>query len=122
GNTIAANGNFPTRVGLATSSNGTSFNTVNGSQTGGSVLDVGTAGTAFDARQASGVSVAAPAGGNPKFAAFYWGTRGSDFLPRLGEATSSDGSTWTKVPGTAEGGSVLALPNANQFNKGGERD
>jgi predicted GH43/DUF377 family glycosyl hydrolase len=122
GNTIDANGNFHTRIGLATSGNGTSFNKFNGSQTGGSVFDVGTAGTAFDARQASGVSVAAPAGGNPKFVGFYWGTRGSDFKPRLGEATSSDGSTWTKVAGTAEGGAVLALPNANQFNKGGERD
>jgi predicted GH43/DUF377 family glycosyl hydrolase len=122
GNTIDANGNFHTRIGLATSSNGTSFNKFNGSQTGGSVFDVGTAGTAFDARQASGVSAAAPAGGNPKFVGFYWGTRGSDFKPRLGEATSTDGSTWTKVAGNAEGGAVLALPNANQFNKGGERD
>ncbi len=122
GNTIDANGNFHTRIGLATSGNGTSFNKFNGSQTGNSVFDVGAAGTAFDARQASGVSAAAPAGGNPKFVGFYWGTRGSDFKPRLGEATSTDGSTWTKVAGIAEGGAVLALPNANQFNKGGERD
>src|SRR5438034_193907 len=76
GNTIDANGNFHTRVGLATSSNGTSFNKVNGSQTGGSVLDVGTAGTAFDARQASGASAAEPGGSGPKFVGFYWGTRG----------------------------------------------
>jgi hypothetical protein len=98
------------------------FNKFNGSQTGNSVFDVGAAGTAFDARQASGVSVAKPGGTGPKFVGFYWGTRGSDFKPRLGEATSTDGSTWTKVAGTAEGGAVLALPNANQFNKGGERD
>jgi predicted GH43/DUF377 family glycosyl hydrolase len=122
GNTIDANGNFHTRIGLATSSNGTSFNKVNGSQPGGAVLDVGAAGTAFDSRQASGVSAAEPGGTGPKFVGFYWGTRGSDFKPRLGEATSPDGSTWTKVAGTAEGGSVLALPNGNQFNKGGERD
>jgi predicted GH43/DUF377 family glycosyl hydrolase len=122
GNTIDANGNFHTRIGLATSSNGTSFNKVNGSQTGGSVLDVGAAGTAFDARQASGVSASEPGGTGPKFVGFYWGTRGSDFAPRLGEATSPDGSSWTKVAGTAAGGSLLPLPNGNQFNKGGERD
>jgi predicted GH43/DUF377 family glycosyl hydrolase len=122
GNTIDANGNFHTRIGLATSSNGSSFNRVNGSLTGGSVLDVGTAGTAFDARQASGLSAAAPGGTGAKFVGFYWGTRGSDFKPRLGEATSPDGSTWTKVSGTADGGALLALPNGNFFNKGGERD
>lgn len=122
GNTIDANGNFHTRIGLATSSNGSSFNKVNGSQTGGSVLDVGAAGAAFDARQASGLSVAAPGGTGAKFVGFYWGTRGSDFIPRIGEATSPDGSTWTKVAGPAVGGSVLALGNGNAFNKSGERD
>jgi predicted GH43/DUF377 family glycosyl hydrolase len=122
GNTIDANGNFHTRIGLATSSNGTSFSKFSGAQTGGSVFDVGAAGTAFDARQASGVSAAEPGGTGAKFVGFYWGTRGSDFTPRLGEATSPDGSTWTKVVGPADGGSVLALPNGNQFNKGGERD
>jgi predicted GH43/DUF377 family glycosyl hydrolase len=122
GNTIDANGNFHTRIGLATSSNGTSFNKFNGSQTGGSVFDVGAAGAAFDARQASGVSATEPGGTGAKFVGFYWGTRGSDFTPRLGEATSLDGSAWTKIAGPADGGSLLALPNGNQFNKGGERD
>jgi predicted GH43/DUF377 family glycosyl hydrolase len=122
GNTIDANGNFHTRIGLATSANGNSFNKVNGSQTGGSVFDVGAAGTAFDARQASGVSATAPGGTGPKFVAFDWGTRGSDFTPRLGEVTSTDGSSWTKVAGPADGGSLLALPGGNKFNTGGERD
>jgi predicted GH43/DUF377 family glycosyl hydrolase len=125
GNTIDANGNFHTRIGLATSTNGTSFNKVNGPLTGNSVLDVGTAGTAFDGRQASGLSAAIPGGTGPKFVGFYWGTRGSDFKPRLGEATSPDGSTWTKVPvpaNTNDGGALLPLPNGNVFNKGGERD
>ena len=122
GNTIDANGNFHTRIGLATSSNGNSFNKFSGSQTGGSVFDVGTAATTFDARQASGVSATEPGGTGPMFVGFYAGTRGSDFTPRLGEATSPDGSTWTKVAGSADGGSILALPTKNVFNQGGERD
>jgi predicted GH43/DUF377 family glycosyl hydrolase len=122
GNTIDANGNFHTRIGLATSSNGTSFNRFTGAQTGSSDFDVGAAGTAFDARQASGLSVAAPGGTGAKFVGFYWGTRGSDFISRLGEATSPDGGTWTKVAGPADGGSLLVLPNGSKFNTGGERD
>jgi predicted GH43/DUF377 family glycosyl hydrolase len=124
GNTIDVNGNFHTRIGLATSSNGTSFNKVNGSQTGGSVLDVGAAGTAFDARQASGVSATEPGGTGRKFVGFYWGTRGNDFKPRLGEATSPDGSTWTKVPvsGGANGGALFGLGKPAAFDNGGERD
>jgi predicted GH43/DUF377 family glycosyl hydrolase len=123
GNTIDANGNFHTRVGLATASNGNSFGKVSGAQTGGSVLDVGTAATAFDARTASGLSVAAPAGGTPKFAGFYWGARGSDFKPRLGEASSSDGTSWTRVSASVpNGGAVLALGNGAAFDNGGQRD
>src|SRR5205823_14984829 len=45
-----------------------------------------------------------------------------DFKPRLGDATSSDGTAWTKVAGPADGGSILALPNGNAFDKGGQRD
>ena len=123
GNTIDANGNFHTRIGLATSSNGNSFNKVNGAQTGGSTLDIGTLGTAFDGRQASGPSVAAPAGASTKFVGFYWGTRGSDFKPRLGEATSTDGSAWTKVPVSApDGGALFGLGNQAAFDNGGQRD
>jgi len=123
GNTIDANGNFHTRIGLATSTNGTSFSKVNGSQTGGSVLDVGALGTAFDGRQASGVAAVAPAGATPKLAGFYWGTRGSDFKPRLGEATSADGTAWTKVSVSgANGGALFGLGNPAAFDNGGQRD
>jgi predicted GH43/DUF377 family glycosyl hydrolase len=123
GNTIDTNGNFHTRIGLATSSNGTSFSKFNGAKTGGSIFDVGAGGTAFDARQASGLSAVAPSGANPKFAGFYWGTRGSDFTPRLGEATSPDGSTWTKVPvSVPDGGALFGLGNHSAFDNGGERD
>ena len=124
GNTIDANGNFHTRIGVATSNDGNSFGKVNGAQTGGAVLDVGAAGSAFDARQASG-PVVMPGGASAKFAAFYWGTRGSDFVPRLGEATSVDGSAWTKVPvaGSAgPGGSLFPDAVGGAFDKGGRRD
>ena len=123
GNTIDANGNFHTRIGLADSNDGNNFNKFNGAQSGGSVFDVGTLGNAFDARQASGLSVAAPAGASPKLAGFYWGTRGSDFKPRLGEATSPDGTAWTKVPVSgANGGALFGLGNPASFDNGGDRD
>lgn len=123
GNTIDANGNFHTRIGLANSNDGNGWNKFNGAQTGGSVFDVGTLGTAFDGRQASGLSVAAPPGASPKLAGFYWGTRGSDFKPRLGEATSPDGTAWTKVPVSgANGGALFGLGNPASFDNGGERD
>ena len=123
GNTIDANGNFHTRIGLANSNDGNAFNKFSGAQSGGAVLDVGTLGTAFDARQASGVSVTAPPGANPKLAGFYWGTRGSDFKPRLGEATSPNGTAWTKVPVSgANGGALFGLGNPASFDNGGERD
>jgi predicted GH43/DUF377 family glycosyl hydrolase len=123
GNTIDANGNFHTRIGLATSNNGSSFNKVSGTQTGGSTLDVGPLGAAFDGRQASGLSVVAPTGASPKFVGFYWGTRGSDFKPRLGEASSTDGSAWTKVSVSApDGGALFGLGNQAAFDNGGQRD
>src|SRR5262245_24423406 len=60
GNTVDANGNFHTRIGLARSANGASFSKVNGAQAGNSVFDIGALGTDFDSREASGLSVAAP--------------------------------------------------------------
>jgi predicted GH43/DUF377 family glycosyl hydrolase len=123
GNTIDANGNFHTRVGLATSNTGNSFSKVNGSQTGGSLLDVGALGTAFDARQASGVAAAAPPGASQKFVGFYWGTRGSDFKPRLGEVVSADGSAWTKIAVSGgDGGALFGLGNPASFDNGGQRE
>jgi predicted GH43/DUF377 family glycosyl hydrolase len=123
GNTIDANGNFHTRIGLATSTNGSSFGKVNGALTGGSTLDIGALGTAFDGRQVSGLSVAAPTGASTKFVGFYSGARGSDFKPRLGEATSANGSAWTKVSVSApDGGALFGLGNPAAFDNGGQRD
>lgn len=129
GNTIDANGNFHTRIGHATSSSGNSFSKVTsgaGVSADGSVLDVATAEVAFDARSASGASVSLPTGApvGKKFVGFYSGQRGSDFKSRIGGATSSDGSSWTKFSdGTQTGGSLLPLGNAPaNFDLGGQRD
>ena len=122
GNTVDANGNFHTRIGLAVSNSGASFSKFNGAEAGNSVLDIGTLGTDFDSREASGLSVAAPASATPKLAGFYWGTRGSDFKPRLGHATSADGSTWTKAAGSEPGGALLPLGGGAAFDNGGQRD
>jgi predicted GH43/DUF377 family glycosyl hydrolase len=122
GNTIDTNGNFHTRIGLARSASGASFSKTGGAQAGNSVLDIGTLGTAFDSREASGLSVAAPSSATPKLAGFYWGTRGSDFKPRLGHSTSADGTAWTKVAGLDTGGSLLPLGGGAAFDNGGQRD
>lgn len=125
GNTVDTNGNFHTRIGLAESPNGTSFSKFNGGESGDSVLDIGTLSTAFDARQTSGLTVTVPANADPatKFVGFYSGVRGSDFKPRLGEATSADGSSWDKVSVSgANGGALFGLGNQNAFDNGGHSD
>lgn len=122
GNTLDANGNSHTRIGLANSSNGTSFAKVAGGAASGAVLDIGTAGTSFDSRSAAGLDVLAPAAATPSLVGFYSGTRGSDFIPRIGEATSSDASTWTKLAGTATGGALLPLGSGAAFDAGGQAD
>jgi len=122
GNTIDANGHFHTRIGLALSNNGASFSKFNGAQAGNAVLDIGTLGTDFDSREVSGLSVAAPSSASPKLAGFYWGTRGSDFKPRLGHATSADGSAWTKAPGSEPNAALIPLGGGAAFDNGGQRD
>lgn len=110
GNTLDANGNGHDRIGLATSQNGTSFGKFTGGETLDSVLDIGALGTEFDARGASGLATAATTGtGADSYVGFYSGTRGTDFLARIGEATSADAAVWTKVTGTATGGAIFDL-------------
>jgi predicted GH43/DUF377 family glycosyl hydrolase len=126
GNTITpVTGAMHDRIGLATSTNGnlTGFGKFAGGQAGGSVLDIGQLGTAFDARRASGPSVVARAGPEPGFIGFYSGSRGSDFKPRLGEAESDDGGAWTKVPvSEPNGGALFPLGGVGAFDHDGERD
>lgn len=123
GNTVDATGNFHTRIGYATSSDGNSFSKQAGALTGSSVLDVGTAGSRFDARSVSGPSaVKAPAGAAVAFVGAHDGVRGSDFLPRLGLVTSADGETWATVAGAPAAGQALFALSANGFDKDGQRD
>lgn len=122
GNTVDANGNFHTRIGLAQSSNGNSFSKFSGAQASASVFDINTLGTAFDARSVSGLSVAGVTGATSKFVGFYSGMRGIDFKSRLGEATSGDGGSWLKVAGASTGGALLGLGNTAAFDNGGQAD
>ena len=124
GNTLDANGNGHDRIGLATSQNGTSFGKFTGGETLDSVLDIGALGTPFDGRGASGIAAAATTGsGANSYVGFYSGTRGTDFVPRIGEATSADAAVWTKVTGTATGGAMFdlgpAAPPASAKNNQG---
>lgn len=110
GNTLDGNGNGHDRIGLATSGNGGSFNKFTGAQALNSVLDIGVLGTAFDARGASGIAAAVTTGtGANSYVGFSSGTRGTDFLPRIGEATSADAFAWTKVSGSGTGGAMFNL-------------
>jgi predicted GH43/DUF377 family glycosyl hydrolase len=120
GNTLDANGNGHDRIGLATSSNGASFGKFAGAQTLTSVLDIGALGTQFDARGASGVAAAVTTGsGADTYVGFHSGTRGTDFLPRIGESTSADAAVWTKVDGSATGGAIFDLGSGvSADNKG----
>lgn len=126
GNSVDANGNFHSRIGYATSGNGSAFGKVSGSGTGGSVLDINTAETEFDARAVGGLSAVTPAGApsGEKFVGFYAGVRGSDFTWRVGGATSPDATAWTRMSdGAATGGSLLPLGNpGGTWDSGGHRD
>jgi predicted GH43/DUF377 family glycosyl hydrolase len=112
--------NFHVRIGLSVTSGGTGWQggKFAGSQTGGSVLDVGTLGTAFDGRSASGLAatLTGDSGAN-KYLAFMSGSRGSDFFPRIGVAKSGDGATWTKVAGPGEGGGQFDFTSADALGQ-----
>ena len=125
GTAADAAGNSHSRIGLAEGGSPASFTRFAGAGAFDEVLDIGTLETAFDARSASGLSVAAPAGAAPKFTGFYWGLNGTDFKPRLGQASSADGSAWTKYDSGDAGTDpdpVLSLGNNAAFDNGGQRD
>ena len=124
GNTVDANGNAHDQIGLAMSSGG-AFNRYTspspGTSTDNSIISLSPFGSAFDSQTASGLAVAKA---GTTFAGFYSGNRYSDFKPRLGDATSSDGSTWTKETTGADGTThaILPLSGGSQFDSGGQID
>lgn len=131
GNADDTSGNGHQRIGYADSTNdGNTFSKVTATtgparcqapSPAGCIVDIGSPGSSFRARQASGLTVAKPVAAT--YAGFFWGIRGSDFVPRLGYASSTDGVAWTPSDGTlGTGGAVLALTNGNQYDSGGQRD
>lgn len=125
GNSVDANGNAHWRIGLATGSNGTSFNRFSPiSPANASVLDIAALGMRFDARSASGLSVLAPAGtaAANKFLGFYAGMNGTDAKWRLGQATSPDATTWATTDGADSTKALFTLAGATGQDDGGALD
>jgi predicted GH43/DUF377 family glycosyl hydrolase len=109
----SANGGDPRdRIGYADSTGGTAQQMV---------LDIAPRGTAFDSREVSGVAAADPDGSPDEMAGVYTGFK-EDGQPRLGAARSATGTSWIKVAGPEEFGSLLKLGTNNQFDDDGQRD
>jgi len=110
------------RVGLATSTDGLNFTKVPGAETGGAILDVGSAGD-FDSYLAYKPFVLKD---GATWRLWYNGAADpfrcpSDTLGlsrRIGYAESDDGITWTKMnDGPGPGGSVLPLGGAQSIDE-----
>lgn len=112
------------RIGLATSLNGSSFAKFAGATAGSSVLDIAPFEAPFDARSTSGLGVIATGAnsGSFPFTGFYSGTRGADFLPRIGLASSTDGATFTRVAGGQADGSLFAPGTVSAPDARGQLD
>ena len=109
------------RVGLAQSSDGVNFTRVPGSQTGGSILDIGAAGS-FDSYLAYRPFVLKD---GTLYRMWYNGSTHPFNCPpgqlalnrRIGYAESTDGTAWTKKnDGPGPGGSVLPLGATGEFD------
>jgi len=103
------NGGLIFRIGYATSTDGITWAKTNGAGPNGSVLDYGATGK-FDASGVLPCTVLKTATG---FEMWYVGT------PAIGYATSPDGIVWTRVPGTATDGSILATTWTSVVKIGG---
>jgi hypothetical protein len=109
------------RVGLATSGDARTWTKVPGKQTGGSVLDLGEAGS-FDAACAYQPSVVKEREGLWRMwyrACARPGTFGGPSGGVIGYAESNDGITWVKIPQPGPGGAALGPGAAGQFDSGG---
>jgi hypothetical protein len=91
------------RIGYATSPDGVEWTRVPGGASDGSILEPGAEG-AFDSDGASAPTVILD---GDVFKMWYTGIGPDESIQGVGLATSTDGITWQKVPGPAEGGAVL---------------
>lgn len=95
------------RIGYATSSDGITWSRVSTD----AVLDLGTSGN-FDDYHCTHPCVIKD---GSTYRMWYIGQKTSDSKMRIGYATSTDGSVWTRVAGSGTGGCVLDL-NAGKFD------
>lgn len=93
------------RIGYAVSPDGLTWTRVIGAETGGSIFDDGAPGD-FDQHGVTYFSIIKDGG---LFRMWYTGITDSSalFTGGVGYATSTDGQTWTRVPGPLPGGQVL---------------
>jgi predicted GH43/DUF377 family glycosyl hydrolase len=102
------------RIGYAANTGGTASNNP--------ALDLSPrATTVFDSREVSGVAAVRPGGVPDELAGVYHGLD-EDGIPRLGQARSADGHSWTKVPGNKPLGAILAKGNNNAFDEDGQSE
>ena len=91
------------RVGYAVSPDGVTWTRIPGGGEDGSVLDPGPSGS-FDEYGHSAPSVIRD---GDHYTMWYTGLGEDNAIQGIGMATSTDGVTWERVPGTEEGGAVL---------------
>jgi hypothetical protein len=96
------------RIFEATSTNGTTWNRVQGPLTGGSVVDVGPSGS-FDSHGLVRPSVVYDASSTAAPFKMYYGTIG-DASGAIGSATSTDGVHWSKFEATTGTPSPVLVP------------
>ncbi|MCG8351239.1 MAG: hypothetical protein MI924_25995, partial [Chloroflexales bacterium] len=92
------------RIGYALSPDGITWSRVSGTGGGGSVFEPSDVNGTFDENGVSTLSVLRD--GNT-FRMWYSGIGENSQIEGIGYATSTDGMTWTRVPGPLQGGAVL---------------
>ncbi|MCL4870258.1 MAG: hypothetical protein KJ063_14935, partial [Anaerolineae bacterium] len=93
------------RIGYAVSSDGITWNRVPGTQTGGSVLAEGPAGN-FDSHGVTYMTVMKDGDTFKMWYSGYNSPTNNNLVAGVGFATSTDGRTWTRVTGPANGGII----------------
>ena len=120
GNTMDANGNGHNRIGLGESNNGANFSKFNGTTGRGKArCSTSDARARTSIRGGLGALGCGSCRADPKFVGFYWGTRGSDFKPRLGQRPPPTASRGPRSRARGTSGALLPLGNNAAFDNGG---